>query len=500
MTQNPADSSPEADMPAEASPTSPQQDEGTQDTATHPSPEDTTEVSPEADEPDETLAEAEAKDPAANPKPELLKLIDLAAKYPEIGPPLAELAFKIGQPEFAHRIVRMGLDKDGPGLEYYFVVAHSARRERRFEEARGRSVEAIRAFLRTPDEELASDDGERLLHLVRLGYSTLLFDEKDPKGDPGFVSQLKEVLPALGPRLDSEAFFHALLAQTHWYEDLEASEKAWERAVELDASESTWNARGTWYKDAEKDLDKAEAAYRRGLEKAPTSPLLLHNLGQLLVDKAERPEVDVERARRLLNDAEQVLRAALREESPKGLRRHVHATRDRLAALRSSLPPRTGPRQEEPEPEREPEPGEVIQGRVRSLAAFGAFVSLPGCGTGLLHKSEISHEPVDDPAKVLEVGQTIDVKVMEVSRKEGKLRIALSRRALLPKPEGAQPHRSPSRPQPQANRPREDRGRGRSEDRRGQDRNAGRRSRDNDKLASLGEMLLAKINQQKKDG
>jgi predicted RNA-binding protein with RPS1 domain len=232
--------------------------------------------------------------------------------------------------------------------------------------------------------------------------------------------------------------------------------------------------------------------------------LLLHNLGQLLVDKAERPDVDVERARRLLNEAEQVLRAALREESPKGLRRHVHATRDRLGALRSSLPPRRGPREEAPEPEREPEAGEVLQGRVRSLAAFGAFVSLPGCGTGLLHKSEIAHEPIDDPAQALEVGQEIEVKVMEVSRKEGKLRIALSRRALLPKPEGGPPQRAPARPQPQGNRPREDRGRGRrDDDRRGQDRNASRsrpRSRDDDKLASLGEMLLAKINQQKKDG
>ena len=67
-------------------------------------------------------------------------------KLYEIGPPLAELAFKIGRPDFGNRIVRMGLDRDGPGLEYYFVAAHSARRERRYADARKLSIEAIRAF------------------------------------------------------------------------------------------------------------------------------------------------------------------------------------------------------------------------------------------------------------------------------------------------------------------------------------------------------------------
>ena len=464
------------------------------------------EASPEADE----QAPAQPGGYETSPRPELLRLVDLAAKYPEIGPPLAQLAFKIGQPDFGNQIVRMGLDKEGPGLEYYFVVAHSARRERRYAEARQLSVDAIHAFVRTPDEELALDDGERLLHLVRLGYSTLLFDEKDPKGDPAFVDRLKEALPALEPRLASEAFYHALLAQTRWYEDAEASERSWDRAAELDTSESTWNARGTWYKDAEGDLDKAEQAYRKGLQVASSSPLLLHNLGQLLVDKAERPDVDVDKARRLLNEAEQCLRAALREESPKGLRRHVHSTRDRLMSLRSSLPPRGVRREEAPvEPEREPAVGEVLQGRVRSIAAFGVFVALPGCGTGLLHKSEIAHEAVDDPGQLLQVGQEIEVKVLDVGRRDGKLRIGLSRKVLLPKPEGmASP--APHRPR-QENKPAgQDQGRRREDprDRQGGPRRGGQddrgnrprgpKTRDDDKLASLGEMLLAKINQQKK--
>ena len=464
------------------------------------------------DEPEQATAEAgeaegtgPAADPTGSPKLALLKLIDLAVEYPKIGPPLAELAFKIGQTELGNRIVRMGLDQEGPGLEYYFVAAHTARREHRYSDARKLSLEAIRTFVRTPDDALASDDGERLMHLVRLGFSTMLFDEKDPKADPEFVEQLGVELVALEPRLGSEAFYHAILAQTYWYEDGDKSEAAWERAASLDTTESTWNARGTWYKDADKDPNKAEQAYRKGLEVAPTSPLLLHNLAQLLVDKAERPDVNLDQARRLLRESEQHLRAALREESPKGLRRHVHATRDRLMALRASFPPRgASEREQPPEPDKEPEVGEVLKGKVRSLTAFGAFIALPGRGTGLLHKSEIAHSPVDDPSQVLEVGQELEVKVLEVGRRDGKLRIALSRRALLPKPEGgSQPERA-TKPRHQDDKPKQERGGrkhegrgGKHEGRGGKPRGSGK-SRDDDKLASLGEMLLAKINQQKK--
>ena len=324
------------------------------------------------DAPERSDGNAHAEVATSDPRPALRKLIELAVEYPKIGPPLAELAFQIGQTELGNRVMRMGLDQDGPGLEYYFVAAHSARREQRYADARRLAVEAIRAFVRTPEPELADDDGERLLHLVRLGYSTMLFDEKDPRIDPSFVEQLREELPTLEPRLGNDPFYQTLLAQTWWYEDVDKSEAAWDRAAAADSTESTWNARGTWYKDAVKDLDKAEQAYRKGLEVVPTSPLLLHNLAQLLVDMAERPDVDLDKARRYLRNSEQLLRAALREESPKGLRRHVHATRDRLMALRASFPPRgaNAKDNEDAEPEREPEPGEVIVGRIRSLAAF----------------------------------------------------------------------------------------------------------------------------------
>jgi small subunit ribosomal protein S1 len=72
-------------------------------------------------------------------------------------------------------------------------------------------------------------------------------------------------------------------------------------------------------------------------------------------------------------------------------------------------------------------PGAVLEGRVVSLAAFGAFVDLGGV-QGLLHLSEISHQRVERPSDVLELGQAIEVQVLKVDPATGKL--SLSRKAL----------------------------------------------------------------------
>jgi polyribonucleotide nucleotidyltransferase len=54
---------------------------------------------------------------------------------------------------------------------------------------------------------------------------------------------------------------------------------------------------------------------------------------------------------------------------------------------------------------------------------------------GLLHISEVTHERIQTLEGLLEVGQDIDVKLVEIDKKTGKYR--LSRKVLLPKPEGA---------------------------------------------------------------
>lgn len=80
-----------------------------------------------------------------------------------------------------------------------------------------------------------------------------------------------------------------------------------------------------------------------------------------------------------------------------------------------------------------PEIGEVYQGKVKSIMPFGAFVEFMPGKDGLLHISEIKWERLETMEGVLEVGEEIKVKLVEVDKKTGKFR--LSRKVLLPKPE-----------------------------------------------------------------
>ncbi|WBA43000.1 polyribonucleotide nucleotidyltransferase [Hymenobacter canadensis] len=82
-----------------------------------------------------------------------------------------------------------------------------------------------------------------------------------------------------------------------------------------------------------------------------------------------------------------------------------------------------------------PEIGETYKGKVRSIQPYGAFVEIMPGKDGLLHISEVSHERLAALEGVLEVGQEIDVKLLDIDKKTGKYR--LSRKVLLPKPERA---------------------------------------------------------------
>ncbi|WP_251620379.1 polyribonucleotide nucleotidyltransferase [Odoribacter lunatus] len=80
-----------------------------------------------------------------------------------------------------------------------------------------------------------------------------------------------------------------------------------------------------------------------------------------------------------------------------------------------------------------PEEGEIYEGVVKSIMPFGAFVEvLPG-KDGLLHISEIDHKRVEKVEDVLKEGDKVRVKLLEIDKKTGKLR--LSRKILLPRPE-----------------------------------------------------------------
>jgi len=104
-----------------------------------------------------------------------------------------------------------------------------------------------------------------------------------------------------------------------------------------------------------------------------------------------------------------------------------------------------------------PEEGEVYEGVVKTIQPFGAFVEFMPGKDGLLHISEIKWERLETMDGVLQVGQTLKVKLVEVDKKTGKYR--LSAKALLERPEGM------SEPQPRREREggterRDDRSRG----------------------------------------
>jgi polyribonucleotide nucleotidyltransferase len=115
---------------------------------------------------------------------------------------------------------------------------------------------------------------------------------------------------------------------------------------------------------------------------------------------------------------------------------------------------------------REAAVGEVYQGVVKRCVDFGCFVELFPGTEGLVHISELDHRRVETVDEICKEGDTMEVKVISIDQ-TGKVR--LSRRELLPRPEGM-----PERP---AERPPRDRG-GRDGGRgRGGDRGGGGRGR-----------------------
>ena len=84
--------------------------------------------------------------------------------------------------------------------------------------------------------------------------------------------------------------------------------------------------------------------------------------------------------------------------------------------------------------------GDGLEGKVKRLVSYGAFVEvLPGV-EGLVHISRISHDHIGTPDEVLEEGQNIDVKVLDVNPEEERL--SLSIKDLVERP--ADPKRAPA--------------------------------------------------------
>ena len=69
-------------------------------------------------------------------------------------------------------------------------------------------------------------------------------------------------------------------------------------------------------------------------------------------------------------------------------------------------------------------PGDVVEGTISNIVDFGAFVDLEGMD-GLIHISELSWSHVNHPSEVLEIGQTVRVKVLDVDRDRQRISLGL---------------------------------------------------------------------------
>lgn len=135
-----------------------------------------------------------------------------------------------------------------------------------------------------------------------------------------------------------------------------------------------------------------------------------------------------------------------------------------------------------------PEIGEIYKGKVKSIVAFGAFVEIMPGKEGLLHVSELDWRRVESASEILKENDIVEVKLIGVEEKTGKLK--LSRRALLPKPEGYvereqsrehRPHRGDDDRQRDGFRRDDRRGDFRRDDRRGDRNGGGNRDRRDDR-------------------
>lgn len=90
--------------------------------------------------------------------------------------------------------------------------------------------------------------------------------------------------------------------------------------------------------------------------------------------------------------------------------------------------------------------GSLVEGKVKSITNFGAFILLPEGRTGMVHISEISDHYVNDIREHLSEGQLVRVRVLSMEE-SGKISLSVKRAAERPKP--AAPSAPPEKKEPQ---------------------------------------------------
>ena len=81
--------------------------------------------------------------------------------------------------------------------------------------------------------------------------------------------------------------------------------------------------------------------------------------------------------------------------------------------------------------------GAVVEGKVKSITNFGAFISLPDNKTGMVHISEVANAYVSDIRQHLTEGQ--DVKVVVIGMDNGKINLSIKRLEPKPQRDGGKP-------------------------------------------------------------
>ena len=93
--------------------------------------------------------------------------------------------------------------------------------------------------------------------------------------------------------------------------------------------------------------------------------------------------------------------------------------------------------------------GAILEGKVKSITKFGAFIALPEGKTGLVHISEIAYTYVSEVREYLTEGQEVKVQIIAIDP-AGKINLSIKRAQPRPQQSSASRQQSNPRPRPQS--------------------------------------------------
>lgn len=93
--------------------------------------------------------------------------------------------------------------------------------------------------------------------------------------------------------------------------------------------------------------------------------------------------------------------------------------------------------------------GSILEGKVKTITKFGAFVVLPNNSTGMVHISEVANTYVSDIREHLKEGQSVRVKVLHIDG-TGKISLSIKRALETPRPSTPKPRTEAAAPRVRA--------------------------------------------------